>query len=303
MSNYGKRSATSPRENIQKRITVVTPPLSSMPPKKPAAAVRHESDPGTIPAANIRHESDPGTIVRIELETINEKPYFGQVSDEEVLYIWSKVFKRKIEELFGTTSTKSLTRNIRITYKLHAPVNVTEAFDGQHFRYQKFLDDGSVETVTGKIFGFGAKPAEIGEVTRITVKTHFGIEPSGIINWLKLYGTVAPQAGFVTNKNTGLKSDTFETEIVLKRHVEEFLPIYGQKCQVNYPGIPKMCNRCYKQGHFRRDCNNPKRDWVEYVKSFIDEEKVSVDYIGDWTKAIERWNNANAQKTRPEANK
>jgi len=121
------------------------------------------------------------------------------------------------------------------------------------------------------------------------------VEASGVINWLKLYGTVQPQFGFTINPNTGLKTDVLETEIVLKRHVEEYLPIHGQKCLVSYPGIPRQCNRCYKVGHMRRECNNIKREWIEYVKDLV-EGGVAVEYIGSWSKAIERHENANQSK-------
>ncbi len=242
--------------------------------------------------SHAKHETDPETVVKIELVSINEKPFFGQISDEEILYIWCTVFGRKKEELFGTTSTKSLTRNIRITYKLNAPIKVQEFAEGPNFRYEKLFDDVPV-VITGKIIGYGTpKPAEIGELTKITVKTNFGVEASGVINWLKLYGTLQPQFGFAVNPNTGLKT---ESEIILKKHIPEFSPIHGQKCLVSYPGIPRLCNRCYGVGHMRRECNNIKREWIEYVKELVN-GGVKVEYIGTWIKAIERWENANKNK-------
>jgi hypothetical protein len=250
-------------------------------------------------APKVSHETDPSTIVKIELLTLNEKPYFGQVSDEEILYIWVTIFKRAKEELFGTTSTKTLTRNVRITYKLHQSLDVKEFAQGPNFRYEKHLEDGSVEVVTGRIVGYDAlRAVEIGEVTKVTVKTNFGVDAAGIISWLKLYGTVAPQYGFTTNSNTGLKTDVFETEICLKRHIEEYLPMHGQKCQINYPGIPRQCNRCYLVGHMRRECNNKKRDWIEYVRDLV-AGGVKLELVGSWSKAIERYENANSNPARP----
>jgi hypothetical protein len=266
--------------------------------KRPATSPKENMSKKQAQASHAKHETDPETIVKIELETYNEKPFFGQVSDEEILYIWVTVFGRKREELFGTTSTKSLTRNTRITYKLNAPIKVQEFAGGPNFRYEKVLDNGTVEVITGKILGYGlGKPAEIGELTKVTVKTNFGVEASGVINWLKLFGTLQPQFGFVVNPNTGLKSDVLEAEITLKKHIPEFLPIHGQKCLVSYPGIPRLCNRCYGIGHMRRECNNIKRDWIEYVKDFVD-GGIKIDYIGSWLKAIERWENANKNRAK-----
>lgn len=264
MSDYGKRAASSPRENMSKK------------------------------GSGQNHEASLDTLVRIEFESINGKPYLGQVSDDELIYVWVKVFNRNKDELFGITSTKTLTRNVRATYKLKSPIKLQEICETGCFAYEKFLDDGGSEEITGRVIGFGStKPAEIGELTKISVKTNFGVEPAGILAWLKLYGTVASQHDFKTNLSTGLKTDIFETEIVLKKHVEEYLPMYGQKVQVYYPGIPRMCNRCYRAGHLRRDCNNKKRDWIVYVISLI-EGGVQRELVGSWKNAISRWENANS---------
>ncbi len=218
------------------------------------------------------------------------------------------LLNRTSEELFGITSSKTLTRNVRAIYKLKNSIKLIDLNKGAGptFTYQKTLDDGSSEVVTGKILGYGAlKPLEFGEVGKITVKTNFGVEAAGIYSWLRLYGTVAPQGEFTINKATGLRTDVFETEIALKRHVEEYLPMFGQKVQVKYAGIPPMCNRCYKSGHLRRECNNRKVDWIEYVNNFL-ENGVKIDLIGSWKNALSRWKNANATSeaaSRPEPTK
>ena len=249
----------------------------------------------------LKHEADVNTIVRIELETINEKPFFGQASDEELLYIWVQVFKRKKSELFGTTSSKSLTRNVRAIYKLNEPIRLEDLSESATFSYEKYLDDGGLEVITGKILGYGAqKPAEIGDQVKVQVKTNFGVQPSGIINWLKLYGSICSPFEFVKNPNTGLRTDVFEVELTLRRHIKEFLPMYGQKVTVSYPGIPKMCNRCYTPGHLRRDCNNKKRDWAAYIVHLTEVEGVNAELIGSWKNAVQRWKAANISANRDE---
>ncbi len=264
-TTYGKRVATSPRETMSKKGT------------------------------GQNHETDLEYLVKIELETINNRPFLGQVSDDELIYIWVQVFRQKKEDLYGVISTKSLTRNVRATYKLKKPAKLQSIYESPDFSYEKFLDEWSNEVITGKIIGHGAiKPVEIGELTKITVKTNFGVESTGVLNWLKLYGTVTSQHDFRTNENTGLKTDIFETEIVLRRHIEEYLPMYGQKAQVNYPGIPRMCNRCYTTGHLRRDCNNKKKDWIVYVIELIEDANIQKELVGSWKAAISRWRNANS---------
>jgi hypothetical protein len=269
MNSHGKkkRVATSPRENMAKKNSV----------------------PSEL------CETDPDTLVKIEFDQINGKPFYGQVTDDELMYVWVQVFKRKREDLAGITSTKTLTRNVRATFKLKAAIKLTDLSETPFFSYEKFQEDGQSERVTGKILGHGrAKPAEIGEITKVTVKTNLGVEAAGVLNWLRLYGTVTSRSGgFVVNSTTGVPTDVFEAEILLKKHIQEYLPMYGQKAQVHYPGIPRQCNRCYVVGHLRRECNNKKVDWVAYVASFADESSVKNDYIGSWKSAVSRWRKAN----------
>lgn len=265
MSTYGKRQASSPRDNMAKKGT------------------------------GQNHETDLETLVKIEFDSINGKQFLGQVSDDELIYIWVQVFKRNKDDLYGIISTKSLIRNVRATYKLKNPVKLSEICDAETFIYEKFLDDGASEVITGKIIGYNAtKPVELGELTKVTVKTNFGVEATGVLNWLRLYGTPTSQFEFKTNPNTGLKTDIFETEIVLKQHIDEYLPMYGQKVQVFYPGIPRQCNRCYLIGHLRRDCNNKKRDWVAHIVGLIEDGGLKKELVGSWKNAINRWKNANS---------
>jgi hypothetical protein len=258
-NSYGKRQASSPRENMS---------------KKPSASF----------------ETDPDKLVKIEFDSINGKPYFGQVSDDELLYLWIQVLGRKRDELFGVTSTKTLTRKVRATFRLHNPIKLTEAFESERFEYEKFLDDGSQEVISGKILNYGeARPAKVGDLVHVTVRTNLSIEAAGIVNWLKNYGTLTSKVqDFQTNPTTGLKTDVFEAELVLKTHIEEYLPMYGAKVQVYYPGIPRMCNRCYTPGHIRRDCCRPKKDWIVYVIELLD-RGVSPSLIGSWNNAVARF--------------
>jgi hypothetical protein len=203
----GKRSATSPRENISKKppsqLQLETP-LKEIIPKKSSTSTQPQ------------HETELKRLVKIEFETLNGKPFYSQVTNDELLHVWVSVFKRSLNDLFGVTSMKTLTRHVRATYRLKAPMNLSE-LDGPNFSYENFLDDGAKEKTTGQILGFGAaKPAELGDVTIITVKTNSGVEASGVLNWLKLYGTLAPHSGFRTSKTSGLKTAIFETEIALR---------------------------------------------------------------------------------------
>ncbi len=248
--------------------------------------------PGASKGTKTTHETDVETLVKIQFETLNGKPFYGQVTDDELIYIWVKVFNRKKDELFGVVSTKSLTRNVRATFKLNSPIKIHEVFECAEFQYEKFMDDGGSDVITGKILGLGSKPAAIGDLVTVTVKTNFGVKASGVLAWLKLFGTVSAKCEFKINPSTGLRTDVFEAELVLKTHIDEYLPMYGQKAQVNYSGIPRMCNRCYSRCHMLRDCNNKKKDWVNHIADLLD-AGLDAELIGTWQNAVSRWKDAN----------
>jgi hypothetical protein len=116
--------------------------------------------------------------------------------------------------------------------------------------------------VRSSLAGFSTLAKKNQSKTKITVKTNCGVIASDVIAWLKNFGTIVGNQGFIENKNNGLKTDVFETEIILRKNVYEYLPMFGQKTVVNYPGIPSMCNRRYLDDHLLRDCNHKKRDWI-----------------------------------------
>jgi len=263
MSN--KRSATSPAGNMSKKDKDIINP----------------------------HETAKEKVVKIELVSINGKPFFGQISEEEILYIWLTVFEKPRELLFGGISSKSLTRNVRVTFKLTAPIDLFKEFPSEHFSYEKFLGEAA-EKVEGRILGY-VKIATLGQPTLIEISTNFGVEPPGILNWLQRYGVTSSKYSFKKN-DAGFYTDVFVIEVTLHRHVPEFLPMYGQKVVINYPGIPKVCVKCYRSGHMKRACNNPQRLWIDFISDLVEEENVPADYIGSWGKAIENHKNANIKR-------
>lgn len=242
---------------------------------------------------NSKFETRLDLLIKVEFLTINTRPYFGHVTDEELIYIWTKVFHFKKEDLFGAVSSKSLTRLARATYRSNKQGRLQDLFKAETFSYEKFVSEGVPEIVTARILGYNSKkPIELGKKETIRVKTNFGVEPEGVVKWLSIYGTVHKHE-YVINPS-GLRSDELAVEITLAKHVPEYLPMYGQKCLIIYPGIPKLCNKCYTFDHLSKECKNKPRVWIEYVMQLISDLSLSTDLIGTWKNAIERWKAANA---------
>ena len=77
-------------------------------------------------------------------------------------------------------------------------------------------------------------------------------------------------------------------EIVLARHIPEFLPIAGRKVQVSYPGIPKACNNCFQIGHLKRNCKAKKRNWLERVDELRKSGEFEDPMFGGWIAILDQ---------------
>ncbi len=74
---------------------------------------------------------------------------------------------------------------------------------------------------------------------------------------------------------------------MLNKHIPDTLPICGKRVKVTYPGIPILCNRCWKLGHGHWECKDPnKTNWLELVADFYGNENVTDDMLGTWVDAL-----------------
>ena len=191
------------------------------------------------------------SLVTVEINSINDKPFYGDITEDEALYLWIKVFGKQKSDLFGFITSKSLERHQRICFKLRKPTIPDDIYPEAIFKFKRYLDDGIAEVISGRILGHGVpKPVELGQKTKVTAKTNFKVDAPHVVAWLKKFGDVSMQTQFLAN-TVGVFTDLIETEIILLHHIPEYLPIYGQKVLINYPGIPRICNHCYKTGHLQ----------------------------------------------------
>jgi hypothetical protein len=237
-----------------------------------------------------------GSVVRFDVISINENnKFYGSLTEAEILFVWEKVLGRSKDEIFGMTYNRSLTRNFRVTFKLNANLPPSSVYPEPSFVYFRpkpgSTDEEEVDALLCKFVNYDAvKPAELGQLTRITVKTNgFSVPAPQILQWLGKYGSVSANHEYEKN-SVGLRTDVLETEIVLREHVPEFLPISGRKLLVSYPGIPKTCNHCYQTGHLKRDCKNKRLSWVDRVREMRASGKFTDDMFGGWVAIIEREN-------------
>jgi hypothetical protein len=180
-----------------------------------------------------------------------------------------KILDQSQNDIFAMSYNRSLTRNFKVTIKLTSVADASDLYPETHFEYQRKKSSENEDEyyiISCRFINYlNVKPAELGQLTRVTVKTNdFQVSPDEIVPWLAKFGSVSKTFDFERN-SLGIRTDIFETEILLKKHIPEYLPIAGRKLLVSYPGIPKACNNCYNTGHMKRNCKEKKRKWVHRV--------------------------------------
>jgi hypothetical protein len=273
-----KRLANSPAEKApeNKKIgSVSTPFVMTAKPSKQAPPVEDPSN---------------GSLIKFEILALNNSPFYGTISEVEILHIWEKVLGQSRTDIYAMTYSRSLKRNFKVTIKHVLKITPSELYPEPEFEYRRGKPDSDeVDVFSCKLIGFSElKPAEIGQLTRITVKTNeFSVTASQIIPWLVKFGTLSSNHDLERN-SLGLRTDVFQTEIVLRKHIPEFLPIAGRKVLVNYPGIPKSCNNCYQVGHLKRNCRLKKREWIDRVHELRSSGEFEDELFGGWIPILDQ---------------
>jgi len=124
----------------------------------------------------------------------------------------------------------------------------------------------------------------LGDLIIVTVKrTGFALSEKQIYDWLKLYGTIEGELRHKYHPRLpSVKDDYAEVLMKLTKHIPSTLPAFGKKIQVLYRGQPVQCSKCYTLGHIRRNCTSKANNWLDYVKSLLDQNFIPEAFFGVW---------------------
>jgi len=232
-----------------------------------------------------------GTRVTIEVFGLNDKEFFGSLSEAELVFIWEKIFKRNIEEVFGMSQKRGLNRYFRGTFTLNS--TVSQVYPQECFVFRRKTPDAKsdddYDSIHCRII-MKNKPAsaELGNIVRVTATTNeFSVSPDDIGKWLSKFGSVSSNYDYVKN-SVGIRTDVLEVDLLLRKHIPEFLPAAGTKIQINYPGIPKACIRCYKLGHMKRNCKSQKMEWIDRVAEIRKSGEFADELFGAWIQILDQ---------------
>jgi len=86
----------------------------------------------------------------------------------------------------------------------------------------------------------------------------------------------------------GIGSDQFEVDVKLSRHMPDQLPIDGKRINLYYPGIKKVCNKCFGCGHIKKECKEQKGKWIDFVQKLYYSRKFEDYLFGTWLDELDK---------------
>jgi len=78
----------------------------------------------------------------------------------------------------------------------------------------------------------------------------------------------------------GLNTEAIETEVELREHIPEWLPIKGCRARIYYHGMKQQCSNCWMLGHLSKQCKSPKATWKDFVNYLWETEKFEKPMFG-----------------------
>ena len=107
--------------------------------------------------------------------------------------------------------------------------------------------------------------------------------------------------GMSSGEEESQNEDDFSTgiysaKIKLNKEIPQLIPMYGKKIKIYHKGIKKQCVNCYETGHFKKDCKNDRKDWLDYIDGFMLSASLPDELYGNWSKMVEDWRQKNPER-------
>jgi hypothetical protein len=97
---------------------------------------------------------------------------------------------------------------------------------------------------------------------------------TGLLRFVIFFSHIKNSRGFNTPR--------YEVDLTLTEHPPEWMPMYGKKIHIFYPGMKTQCNACYGIGHMKRDCKEQRTGWMGYVARMKASGKFEDRMFGSW---------------------
>ena len=113
-------------------------------------------------------------------------------------------------------------------------------------------------------------------------------------NWGKVKSEIKEELFLDPHDNDGTnRTGTYLLNMIIDTEIPEIIPLEGLRVKLQYQGVRKLCTICFGR-HLRKDCEESKVTWTEYIKLFKEENpSIPDDFYGS---NLERFDSSSKQK-------
>jgi hypothetical protein len=238
------------------------------------------------------------TMIEVDVLTKDGEPFTRNMTEREA---YEQIYKKSLR--LPKSNLSAIQRSWRghpfFCFRTKEPVNIDELPASFSYTLLETSNDGHEEEV--KIHcqirgvGDGQGGGKDGPQVRwVKIEgTSLNIKEEEITKWLSVYGELLTEIeeeeirfsdeDESEGSEVQLGTGKFSVKMRITTDIPQYLPMFGHKAKIYYRGIKKTCTNCYKGGHYRKDCQEEKVDWINYVRTFINQnEEIPDEMFGRW---------------------
>ena len=78
------------------------------------------------------------------------------------------------------------------------------------------------------------------------------------------------------------RTGIYTLRMIMDKGPPELIPVDGVRMKLQFRGVKKLCTGCYGE-HLRKNCNEPKKKWTDYIKIFRESNPdIPDDFFGEF---------------------
>jgi len=227
-------------------------------------------------------------IVSVEVTHCNGDKFWGPLPDSVIRSIWTKNFNRDYKEIDVYNFKQVKKRCLQVNFELKKPMLMQDISPTSKFHfYYKTLTGTNLMFANIRDYDYKVKSAKAGDTVTVSVlRTASEVRSLQMKEWLNHFGTLI-EPHWYDKDSEGLNTGNFHVKLTLKFDIPEFLPMFGVKARIFYPGMKKQCSKCFRIGHFQKFCNKSKIDWLDYIERLLDTGIYPRRLFGSWIEVLE----------------
>ena len=259
---------------------------------------------------------DKGTtnMINVEITGLNGQAFKGTFNRSDGFELFEKALKLELDKLWGLSIWYQGTPRVR--YKLKESIHLESTFPRDDFMYER-AKDNLTDFINGRILGY-RKPQElipnetqfnpIGNTVRVNLYgCSYNFKREQVEEWIQHFGDqISAQEEIMDKDRPSFGTGDISVRVKLRKHIPQFLPMFGKRIRVAYRGMTSLCTNCFEPGHVRFKCTSERVSFVQYVKVFKRESTIPEHCFGNWARILEnmeRFGQRDRQSDRNRASK